>query len=284
MKPVSMLPNLFTLANAGCGLLALSKGIDALAGDPENFAGLLETACWLVFLAMIFDALDGKVARLTRSFSDFGAQLDSFADAITFGVTPAVLAKVLLENELGLHPRLHFMAAASFALMAILRLARFNLENEHDESAHAAFSGLPSPAAAGTLVATMLMYLSIHGSIEVDGGIATPVGKGVAYLPVGVRDFLSSALLPLVLLLLPVLGLLMVSRVHYLHMGSALFRRRARFVSLVQTVFIGLLLYMAPVPFLFVTGITYVLWGVISSRKKNDAASASDSSEGEAAA
>ncbi|MFT4543016.1 MAG: CDP-diacylglycerol--serine O-phosphatidyltransferase [Planctomycetota bacterium] len=273
MKHVSMLPNLFTLANAACGLLALSKGIDALAGDPEHFPRMLETACWLVFLAMIFDALDGKVARLTDSFSDFGAQLDSFADAITFGVTPAILAKVLLERELGLHPRLHFMAAAAFSLMAILRLARFNLENDHDESSHSEFRGLPSPAAAGTLVATILMYLSIQGTIEVDGGIATPVGKGVAFLPEGVREFLASVLLPLCLILLPVLGFLMVSRVRYVHMGAAMFRRRQRFIALVQTVFIGLLLYMAPVPFLFVFGLTYVTWGLIASRRKRGSSS-----------
>ena len=83
VKPVALIPNLLTLANAGCGLLAISKAIDALAGPPEHFHTKLEAACWLIFLAMVFDALDGKVARLMRSFSDFGAQLDSFADLET---------------------------------------------------------------------------------------------------------------------------------------------------------------------------------------------------------
>ena len=150
MKPVAMLPNLLTLANAGCGLLAVSKAIDAVFGRPEHFAPRLETACWLIVLAMVFDALDGKVARLTSSFTEFGAQLDSFADALTFGVAPAMLAKVVLEHENVLHPRVHFLFAAAFALMAILRLARFNLEDH--EPGHAHFQGLPSPAAAGTLV------------------------------------------------------------------------------------------------------------------------------------
>ena len=118
MKPVSMLPNLLTLANCGCGLLAISKGIDALAytgKDEILFYLKMETACSLIFLGMVFDVLDGKVARITDSFSDFGAQLDSFADALTFGVAPAILAKVLMEHEGLLPPRLHFFAAASFS-------------------------------------------------------------------------------------------------------------------------------------------------------------------------
>jgi phosphatidylserine synthase len=70
MKPVSMLPNLLTLANCGCGLLAIAKGIDALAftgGSELAFTLKMETACWMIFLGMVFDALDGKVARLTPS-------------------------------------------------------------------------------------------------------------------------------------------------------------------------------------------------------------------------
>ena len=91
-----MLPNALTLANAGCGLLAIAKSIDALA-YPAFFAQKMENACWLIFLAMIFDALDGMLARLMQSFSDFGAELDSFADAITFS-TPAMMSKVMLST------------------------------------------------------------------------------------------------------------------------------------------------------------------------------------------
>ena len=121
MKRIVLLPNLVTLANAFCGLLALAKAVDALtAPDPASFYLRMDTACMLVFLAMVFDALDGRIARLTRSTSEFGAQLDSFSDLLTFGITPAILAKVLIEHEgplLGYdgHPRLHFLAAASYA-------------------------------------------------------------------------------------------------------------------------------------------------------------------------
>ncbi len=262
MKPVSMLPNALTLANAGCGLLAIAKAIDALA-YPAFFAQKMESACWLIFLAMIFDALDGKVARLMHSFSDFGAELDSFADAITFGVAPAMMAKVMLEHDDVLHSKLHFLAATSFALMAVLRLARFNLETEHEPAAHTHFRGLPSPAAAGTVTATMLMILSLRGGIEVVEGQPTIVGKGLRMLPESTRDGMVAVLLPLLAILLPLLGVLMVSRVRYIHATSYLFRRRARFVSLVALVFAGLFLTVAPVPLLFLSSIGYVAWGLI---------------------
>jgi len=267
LKTVALLPNLFTLANAGLGLLAISKAIDALAGPPDLFYRRLETACWLIFLAMVFDALDGKIARLTRSFSDFGAQLDSFADAITFGVAPAFLAKVLIEHEGGIHPRLHFLAAAAFTLMAILRLARFNLESEHDAESHQFFSGLPSPAAAGTLIATILMFLSLGGGIEIEGGAETPVGKGLSVIPEAWRAGIAGALLPTLVFLLPILGLLMVSRVRYAH-GTSLLVRGDRFRTLVTIVFVVFVLYLAPVPVLFATGWVYVTYGVVRSLKK----------------
>jgi len=133
---IHLLPNLITLGNAFCGLLALAKAIDALtlsADDPTVFYRKMETACFLVFLGMIFDSLDGLVARMVRSSSAFGAQLDSFSDALTFGIVPAMLAKVLIEHEAELSnyagsPRVHFLAAAIFSLMAILRLVRFTIE------------------------------------------------------------------------------------------------------------------------------------------------------------
>jgi CDP-diacylglycerol--serine O-phosphatidyltransferase len=264
MKPVSMLPNLLTLANAGCGLLAIAKAIDALA-YRDFFAQKMESACWLIFLAMVFDALDGKIARLMQSFSDFGAELDSFADAITFGVAPAMMAKVMLENHDVLHAKVHFVAATSFALMAVLRLARFNLETEHDADSHSHFRGLPSPAAAGTVTSVILMILSLGGGIEREDGRPTIVGKGVGMLAPEVRDGIVAVLLPSLVVLLPVLGLLMVSRVRYAHAASFLFRRRARFVNLVFIVFAGLLLTTAPVPLLFVSSLVYVGWGLVGS-------------------
>jgi CDP-diacylglycerol--serine O-phosphatidyltransferase len=280
-RPITLIPNLLTLTNAGLGLLAISKAIDALTatGTPALFERHLEMACWLVILAGVFDALDGKVARMMNAFSDLGAQLDSFADAITFGVAPAFIAKALLEHEGLVHPRVHFVCAAAFTLMAVLRLARFNTETEPDEASHAFFKGLPSPAAAGMVVSTVLMYLSLGGSIEVEAGQPTPLGRGLQVLPIGWREALTTyLLLPTLLVLLPLLGLLMVSRVRYVHMVSAITNRQG-VEGLVVIVLFVLGLYLAPVLFLFGFGVFYVFGSLARAAAKRRAHGADDSEE-----
>lgn len=270
MRRVSLLPNLLTLANAFCGLLALSKAIDALASaatHPALFYAKMETACWLVLLGMVFDAIDGKVARITGGSSHFGAQLDSFSDALTFGCVPALLAKVLIEHEgprLGYHgsPRLHFIAAAAFALMAILRLARFNLENDPDEKSHQSFKGLPSPAAAGAVISAILLYLTMsRPELEVDDGTPTPLGKALAIFP-EIQVNMPWWSLPTLAVMLPCLGLLMVSRVPYPHMISYL-ARRGSFFALVWLVFAACLFFAAPVPAMFVVSQAFVIIGLL---------------------
>jgi CDP-diacylglycerol--serine O-phosphatidyltransferase len=222
----------------------------------------------LVFLAMVFDALDGKIARITRSSSEFGAQLDSFSDMLTFGVVPAMLAKVLIEHEgplLGYagHPRLHFLAAAAFALMAILRLARFNLETDQEESDHTEFRGLPSPAAAGALTSTIWLYLVLRRPevVEFTEGGWTPFGRLMGWMEAIEWAAFYTWLPVLLVALMIVLGLLMVSRIRYTHMMSALFREGREFFTLVALVFALFLFYLAPVPALFLSFGSFVLYG-----------------------
>jgi CDP-diacylglycerol--serine O-phosphatidyltransferase len=275
MRRVYLLPNLITLANAFCGLLAMGKAIDALTWASEDsllFYAKLETACGLVFLGMVFDALDGWVARITRAHSAFGAQLDSFSDAITFGVTPAVLAKVLFEHEAlaGIHAghaRLNFLVAAAFALMAILRLVRFNLETDeeaHESGAHTHFRGLPSPAGAGAIVSTIWLYLILRNpALESTEGTPTPFSKVLGWMKgVDWNPWLDKVP-ALLLVMLPVIGLLMVSRVRYVHMVSFLTINRSTFFSLVWVVFGVFMLYLAPVPFLFLLFNGFALFGVL---------------------
>ena len=275
MKRVQLLPNLITLANAFCGLLALAKAIDALAlsgEDPLVFYRKMETACMLIFLGMVFDSLDGLVARLTGALSDFGAQLDSFSDALTFGIAPAMLAKVLIEHEGSLegwhgNARLHFVAAAAFALMAILRLVRFNLETEGDEEedGHATFRGLPSPAAAGAVASTIWLYLILRRpELEVVEGTPTPLRRILGWMEVVDWAPILSWVPSLLVALLPVLGLLMVSNVRYLHPVVALLSNRAQFVTLVAVVFGAFVLLLAPVPILFALFNGFVLYGLFA--------------------
>ena len=268
MRKIHLLPNLLTLANAFCGLLAICKGIDALAyagPDPLRFFQNLETAAWLIFVGMLFDALDGKVARMVGGGSAFGAQLDSFSDMLSFGVAPAILTKILIEHEgpawgYSVDPRLTFAAAALFAIMAILRLARFNLDTDPDPEAHKSFQGLPSPAAAGTVASALLLYLALRKpQLEHSDGIRTPLGRVLDEMPANMHMGWS---LPVLWGLLVVLGLLMVSRVRYLHMFSAM-TGRSQFVTLVWVVIAAVLLITIPALSLFLVFHGYVLIGIV---------------------
>ena len=215
---ITALPTLLTLSNAACGFgavtIAAKLGPDTLAGEPTGPNLLL--ASLLVFLAMVFDMLDGAAARLTNSASEIGAQLDSLCDAISFGLAPAfiMLQFVRYEQPLAAEypawfdwpPRMVWTIAALFLLCAILRLARFNVETEEDD-AHDAFSGLPSPAAAGTVAA---FPIAMRELISLDRADAA----SVAWLVPGLV-----ALLPPVTL---AAAALMVSRLRYAHVFSQL--------------------------------------------------------------
>ena len=151
LKYVTILPSLVTILNGVCGFTAI-----ALAGKGE-FA----KAGYMILLAMIADMLDGRLARMSKSTSSFGGQLDSLCDVISFGVAPAFLMLKVLEYKLAgfaefnlttiesFLQRFIWLAAAAYISCAAIRLARFNVENEEDESAHMSFIGLPTPAAAG---------------------------------------------------------------------------------------------------------------------------------------
>lgn len=287
MKRIILLPTLVTLANAFCGVLALSKAIDALAisdSDPGIFYRKMEVACMLVFLGMIFDTLDGWVARLTGGFSSFGAQLDSFADALTFGLVPAMLAKVLVDHEAELcgypvNPRITFIVAASFTLMAILRLVRYNLEGEEDAAKEepGVFRGLPSPGAAGSVASLIWLYLVLRrpAELEVSEGTPTPFSHVLKSLEV-VSWGPALDRVPLALLFwLPALGLLMVSQVRYLHGVRFLTRARSHFFTLIWLVFALCLFFLAPVPILFLAFNGFALLGVagplVLARKERQA-------------
>ncbi len=281
LKNIAILPNLVTLANAFCGLLALSKAIDAIpyiGEDAYIFYAKMESACLLVFLGMVFDAADGWVARLTRTSSEFGAMLDSFSDLLTFGVVPAMLAKVLIEHESAVvgyegNPRMHFLAAAVFAIFALLRLCRFTLETEVRDDDHKSFSGLPSPAAAGAITSWIWMYLIMQApALETAESTKTPVGVLMSWIQgFDWSSFLSWA--PLMLAIwLPVLGFLMISRIRYSHGANILTQRSSPFSALVIVVGVCFLLFLAPVPVLFVVFNGFVIYGAVrglSERSKS---------------
>jgi CDP-diacylglycerol--serine O-phosphatidyltransferase len=139
---VALLPSLFTLANLFCGWSAI---VYSMRGEPE-------TAAPFVGVAMLLDILDGRIARLTRTASEFGVQLDSLADIVSFGLAPAVLAYAWGLAPLG---RLGWGVGFLFVTSAALRLARFNIQKNTDKRY---FVGLASPAAAAIVASTVFYY------------------------------------------------------------------------------------------------------------------------------
>ncbi len=216
---IAVLPSLVTLGNAVSGLVAVAL----LMKDEPAYA----MAGYVIFLGMVFDALDGRVARFARATSDFGGQLDSLSDAVTFGAAPALLGHRLFMSVVD-NPdfqRLALALASIYMGCALLRLARFNVENVHDEEAHMVFRGLPSPAAAGALVSLVILVSSFRAE-----GILTDLTTGIIWA------------LPAVMLLL---GLLMVSNVHYSHLLNQLVRGRRPLSHIVQIIIaIALLVFL----------------------------------------
>jgi CDP-diacylglycerol---serine O-phosphatidyltransferase len=140
-RGVSLLPSLFTLANLFCGWSCV---VYAMRGE-------LETAAPFIGVAMVLDMLDGRIARMTGTASEFGLQLDSLADIVSFGMAPAVLAYAWGLAPLG---RLGWGVGFLFVTAAALRLARFNIQRNTDKRY---FVGLASPA-AGAIVASTVFY------------------------------------------------------------------------------------------------------------------------------
>jgi CDP-diacylglycerol--serine O-phosphatidyltransferase len=260
MKKLSILPSLLTLGNAFCGFLAISYIVDAavsLPVAPDGFGDKLVDAAWLILLAQVFDALDGKVARMTAASSEFGGQLDSLCDAISFGVAPALLVKVLVEQavraeeQLRPHPRLYILAAAFFVVCVVLRLARFNVESAEDEG-HDQFTGLPSPAAAGILASLVLVYFH-PGEPRVQRFESLTQWIDFDAVRVTLRRTLP--------FLLPLLGLLMISRVRYAHLLNWLLRERKAFPFLAEVLIVLFFLAIEPKLTLAVGFVVYVLLG-----------------------
>jgi CDP-diacylglycerol---serine O-phosphatidyltransferase len=148
-----VLPNLFTVSSIFCGLYSITLS----AGDPtgDNFY----RAAVAIFFGSFFDAFDGRVARLTQTQSEFGVELDSLADVITFGVAPAVL---VFKWALGGMGFAGFFICSAYASCGAIRLARFNVLAHSETETQRYFVGLPIPLAAGMLVSVVIALNTLH--------------------------------------------------------------------------------------------------------------------------
>jgi CDP-diacylglycerol--serine O-phosphatidyltransferase len=144
---ILVLPSLFTTGNLFCGFFSILR----------SFNHDFEKASYAIILAGVFDLLDGRVARITRSTSEFGVEYDSIADVVSFGLAPAILAYVWALEPFG---RLGYAGAFFFAACGALRLARFNVIA--DELPKSYFLGLPIPAAANLVAAAAIAYHELN--------------------------------------------------------------------------------------------------------------------------
>jgi CDP-diacylglycerol--serine O-phosphatidyltransferase len=240
IRSVYFLPSLATLGNAICGfgsMYVASMPDSGASRDPVTLFMAQHTfmaAAYLIFFAMIFDGLDGRLARFARHTTDFGGQLDSLADAISFGAAPAMAESL---------DRLCWACAALFMSCALLRLARFNVSNKHGEQHHFSFLGLPSPGAAGAVAAFVLLHeeLSLSGWERMAG--------------------FMRIILPLVVC---VTGLLMISNIRYPHLVNRYLRGRRSLGRLIVALVVLLMMVVDHRLTLAIGCNFYALWGLVA--------------------
>lgn len=244
LKYIAILPSLVTLMNGFCGfasILLASGGPDMVWRPhllPKTNVSYFALAGYMIFLGMIADVLDGHLARISKSTSSFGAQLDSLCDVITFGVAPAFLMLKLVQvnsryfqlvhnQPAALSGRLVLLIAILYVMCAIIRLARFNVETSV-EDAHLSFAGLPSPPAAGTIVSLVIFQQDFLPKIT----------KWPAEF-INVSDLVAVWALPVITLMA---GILMVTRIPYPHVVNRVLRGKKQFSTFLLVLFVVLLI------------------------------------------
>lgn len=225
-KGIYLLPNLFTTANLFAGFYAIMCAIN----------GSFSIAAATVFVAMVLDGLDGRVARMTNTQSAFGAEYDSLSDMVAFGLAPAIIAYQWTLSELG---NVGLTIAFIYVACAALRLARFNTQIGVVDKRW--FIGLASPAAAG-LVAGVVWALSDNG-----------VGAGD--LPVIV--------IMLFAILVALAGMLMVSNVKYYSFKDLDLKGRVPFVAILIVVLVFAVVFSDPPRILLLMFLIYAVSGPV---------------------
>jgi len=293
LKHIAVLPSLITLMNGLCGFTAIflasqgaSQGLGAV-WEPELFPeaniSFFAIAGYMIFLGMVADVLDGHVARISKSTSSFGAQLDSLCDVISFGVAPAFLMLKLVEayayyfQAAGhsfalISERVVYAIAIVYVLCAIIRLARFNAENKNDDT-YLGFVGLPSPTAAGVIVSMIVLQQDFLPRIA---HLTTRTLDEFALIAVWALPFITL-----------LAGILMVTRIPYPHVVNRMLHGKKKFTTFLLILFL-LPLMIWNIQLTMALGFClFVLYGVVrwifirafSRRKKEAEAEAEKSAE-----
>jgi CDP-diacylglycerol--serine O-phosphatidyltransferase len=275
---VALLPSAATLGNLLCGFVAVFFCLLAMrdtyfthvSATPiprftnehlrEFFPSYIAIGGYLIVAAMIFDALDGRLARIARRTSEFGAQLDSIADIVSFGVAPAMLFITILLT-LSVPPegsaaaskiqwRIGMSCSLVFVACAAIRLARYNAENVKDESGQRRFLGLPTPGAAAALVSLIFLH------------------EDIAYSGPGPASIWANSLRWVIAPVAFCLGMLMISRIENVHIFNVYFRREHPPVHLVWILVALGIWWFSPQILMVALAYTYVFSGILLNAQR----------------
>lgn len=242
-RGIYLLPNLFTTAGLFSGFYAI---VNAMSGHFEH-------AAIAIFIAMIMDMLDGRVARLTNTTSEFGVQYDSLADMVSFGLAPSLVIYAWSLQSMG---KLGWLAAFVYAAGAALRLARFNTQVGTADKRF--FQGLPSPAAAAVVAG--LVWISVDNQLTGE----------------------DMRILALILTLLA--GLAMVSNFRYYSFKQIDLKGKVPFFAMLIMVSLFVLVSLDPPQVLFgiflaymFSGLIMTIWGIRQKRQQRKQDSGADS-------
>lgn len=244
---IPILPNMLTAGNLLCGffaILTIFKGMQFDNGTAEAFQ-YYQQATYLIFLACIFDLLDGRVARMCKCDGPFGREFDSIADVVSFGIAPAMLlARAVLFDLPGTY--IGWGIAVLYFLCAALRLARFNCMAAAPKKPNQSmdFVGLPVPMAAGAVVSTMYLVIDI----------TSPAHRGLT-IPLPLQIMMA--------VIMAIVSLLMMSRVIYPSFKHVNFEKRGTITAILLAVIsVGLFItfpWIAPA----IIFLAYLLYGLV---------------------
>lgn len=226
-KAIYILPNFFTTCSLFCAFYSIIA----------SFNGHFTKAAWAILFSTVFDWLDGKIARISRSMSQFGVEYDSLSDLIAFGVAPGLLVYTWALTPFG---RVGWLAAFLFVACAALRLARFNVNTSNTELKY--FQGLPSPGAGGMIAITIILAYHL-------GWVDTS-----KHIPI--------------LLLTFFLSFMMVSKIRYQSLKKLEFTGTIPFQILVVTLCVIIIIAAEPQFTLFTIFFLYVFSGPVLALKR----------------
>lgn len=264
---IYLLPNLFTAGNMLCGFLAIKNCIEArfTSLTPGGRAEHYTTAVWFILFACVCDLFDGRVARATKRESLFGAEFDSIADTVSFGVAPALMACFLLIKP-GATDNVQlvtWLLAFIYLLCAGVRLARFNVltnplvPGNEKRAAGGDFVGLPSPAAAGMIASLVLVLSNLIGNPDQ-------------------KDAVEEAVLKWPYILLPVMlviSFLMISNVRFPSFKKLDWTARAKTRGFILIIILGAIVFRYPqysFPAVFLGYVLYSLYRHAFLLKKSE--------------